>query len=170
MRELGEERIKNVESRLEFAQDIALRKVHDEALARRAQLNDVEKQAQFGPTLMFDVSLPISHMEEYVSKVRKNLNQHWDQSHFIVWGHLADGNLHLVVGVGDLKSETVRKIEESVYGPLQLIGGSVSAEHGIGLEKKPYLHLSRTNEEIDFMKSLKKTFDPNGILNPGLIF
>ena len=75
-----------------------------------------------------------------------------------------------MVGVGDLKSETIRKIEESVYGPLQLIGGSVSAEHGIGLEKKPYLHLSRTNEEIDFMKSLKKTFDPNGILNPGLIF
>ena len=76
----------------------------------------------------------------------------------------------MVVGVGDLRRETIRKIEESVYGPLELIGGSVSAEHGIGFEKKPYLHLSRTKEEIDFMKTLKKTFDPNGILNPGLIF
>ena len=132
--------------------------------------DDVEKQAQFGPTLMFDVSLPISQMEKYVAKVRTNLDKYWEQFNLIVWGHLADGNLHLVVGVGDLEKETIKKIEGSVYKPLEHIGGSISAEHGIGLEKKPYLHLSRTKEEIKYMKALKKTFDPNGILNSGLIF
>ena len=119
---------------------------------------------------MFDVSLPISQMEEYVANVNDNLNSHWKNYNFIVWGHLADGNLHLVAGVGDLKEETIKKIERCVYDPLELIGGSVSAEHGIGIEKKPYLHLSRTKEEIDYMKTLKKTFDPKMILNPDLIF
>ena len=150
--------------------DAVLAKSEKERKGLWALRDDVEKQAQFGPTVMFDVSLPISRMEKYVSQVNKNLHVHWDEFHFVVWGHLADGNLHLVVGVGDLRRETIRKIEESVYGPLELIGGSVSAEHGIGFEKKPYLHLSRTKEEINFMKALKKTFDPNGILNPGLIF
>ena len=78
--------------------------------------------------------------------------------------------MHLVVGTGDLESDTIKKIENSVYEPLELIGGSISAEHGIGLEKKPYLHLSRSEEEINYMKALKDTFDPKGILNPGLIF
>ena len=57
-----------------------------------------------------------------------------------------------------------------VYEPLQALGGSVSAEHGIGLFKKPYLPLSRTGEEIALMKTLKRTLDPQNILNRGKIF
>ena len=150
--------------------DAVLAKSEKERTSLWSLRDDVEKQAQFGPTLMFDVSLPISQMEEYVANVNDNLNQYWKSFNFIVWGHLADGNLHLVVGVGDLKEETIKKIETSVYDPLELIGGSVSAEHGIGIEKKPYLHLSRTKQEINYMKAMKKAFDPKGILNPGLIF
>ena len=150
--------------------DAVLAKSEKERIGLWSLRDDVEKQAQFGPTLMFDVSLPISQMEEYVNKVNENLNNHWTNYHFIVWGHLADGNLHLVAGVGDLEKDTIKKIERSVYDPLEKIGGSVSAEHGIGIEKKPYLHLSRSQEEINYMKMLKKTFDPKRILNPGLIF
>ena len=150
--------------------DAVLAKSEKERKALWAFRDDVEKQAQYGPTVMFDVSLPINEMEEYVSKVDLNLQKYWKDFHHIVWGHLADGNLHLVVGTGDLESDTIKKIENSVYEPLELIGGSISAEHGIGLEKKPYLHLSRSEEEINYMKALKDTFDPKGILNPGLIF
>ena len=150
--------------------DAVLAKSEKERKALWAFRDDVEKQAQYGPTVMFDVSLPINEMEEYVSKVDLNLQKYWKDFHHIVWGHLADGNLHLVVGTGDLESDTIKKIENSVYEPLGLIGGSISAEHGIGLEKKPYLHLSRSEEEINYMKALKDTFDPKGILNPGLIF
>ena len=150
--------------------DAVLAKSEKERMGLWSLRDDVEKQSQFGPTLMFDVSLPISQMEEYVANVNNNLNKYWKNFNFIVWGHLADGNLHLVAGVGDLQEKTIKKIERSVYDPLELIGGSVSAEHGIGIEKKPYLHLSRTKEEIDYMKRLKKTFDPKMILNPDLIF
>lgn len=150
--------------------DAVLAKSEKERMGLWSLRDDVEKQSQFGPTLMFDVSLPISQMEKYVANVNNNLNKYWKNFNFIVWGHLADGNLHLVAGVGDLHEKTIKKIERSVYDPLELIGGSVSAEHGIGIEKKPYLHLSRTKEEIDYMKRLKKTFDPKMILNPDLIF
>ena len=150
--------------------DAVLAKSEKERKALWAFRDDVEKQAQYGPTVMFDVSLPINEMEEYVSKVDLNLQKHWKEFHHIVWGHLAEGNLHLVVGTGNLESDTIQKIENSVYEPLERIGGSISAEHGIGLEKKPYLHLSRSEAEINYMKALKDTFDPKGILNPGLIF
>ena len=150
--------------------DAVLAKSEKERRALWSLRDDVEKQAQYGPTVMFDVSLPINEMESYVSQVNINLQNNWSKFHHIVWGHLADGNLHLVVGTGDLESNTIKRIENSVYEPLKLIGGSISAEHGIGLEKKPYLHLSRSEEEINYMKALKNTFDPKGILNPGLIF
>ena len=61
-------------------------------------------------------------------------------------------------------------MEECVYEPLRAIKGSVSAEHGIGLEKKSYLNVSKTEEEINLMKKLKKSLDPNNILNPGKVF
>mgnify|MGYP001204121166 CR=1 FL=1 len=154
----------------ELITDAVLAKSEKERLSLWALRDDVEKQAQYGPTVMFDVSLPINSMENYVSEVNKNLQNHWNDFHHIVWGHLADGNLHLVVGTGNLDTSIIKKIESSVYEPLKDIGGSVSAEHGIGIEKKDYLHLSRSKEEINYMKALKKTFDPKGILNKGLIF
>ena len=61
-------------------------------------------------------------------------------------------------------------VEEIVYGELAGIGGSVSAEHGIGLEKREFLHCSRSAAEIDLMKTLKRALDPRNILNPGRIF
>jgi FAD/FMN-containing dehydrogenase len=57
-----------------------------------------------------------------------------------------------------------------VYEPLRKSGGSVSAEHGVGLEKKPYLDISRSSTEIALMRTLKRALDSKGILNPGKIF
>ncbi|HIA43446.1 MAG TPA: FAD-binding oxidoreductase, partial [Gammaproteobacteria bacterium] len=79
-------------------------------------------------------------------------------------------NLHLIIGVGSDDIDSQKKIEISVYEPLKLVGGSVSAEHGIGFEKKQYLNLSRSETEINIMKDLKKSLDPKNILNSGLIF
>ena len=86
-----------------------------------------------------------------------------------VFGHMADGNLHLVIAAGD-DAATRARIEGMVYRPLAAIGGSVSAEHGIGLEKRAYLPLSRTAAEISTMRLLKNALDPKGILNPGKVF
>ena len=83
---------------------------------------------------------------------------------------MGDGNLHLVISVGEGGPETRKAVEACVYQPLAAIQGSVSAEHGVGLEKKPYLGISRSEQEIELMRIIKRALDPNGILNPGKIF
>ena len=85
----------------------------------------------------------------------------------MVFGHLGDGNLHVIPGVGDGSKGARKAVEEIVYGALK--GGSVSAEHGIGLEKLEYLAYSRSPEEIALMRTLKHALDPRGILNPGKV-
>ena len=85
------------------------------------------------------------------------------------FGHVADGNVHFIIGKRDTSDPLREAINDVIYGPLQAIGGSVSAEHGIGLHKKKYLHLCRSESEIALMHRLKSCYDPNGILNPGKV-
>jgi FAD/FMN-containing dehydrogenase len=132
--------------------------------------DDVERTYDHGPPITFDVSLRIPDMQDYVETVRQRLAGEWGKHHFWVFGHLGDGNLHLVVSVGDDKGETRHRVEAAVYEPLAELGGSVSAEHGIGLEKKSWLKLSRSEDEIEVMRRLKQALDPRGILNPGKVF
>ena len=118
------------------------------------------------PLAPFDVSLPLRHMEAYVDAVEKGVKEHFPECRMVVFGHLGDGNIHLVVGPTEDKSA----VEDLVYGELRKLGGSVSAEHGIGLDKRNYLSYSRSDVEIELMKSLKQALDPKGLLNPGKIF
>jgi FAD/FMN-containing dehydrogenase len=122
------------------------------------------------PVFLFDVSLAISNMDAYIKKIRTELQNIWPDLHFYSFGHMGDGNLHLFVSCGDDNSGTKHLVEETIYKPLQQIDGSITGEHGIGLEKKSWLHLSRTAEEIQLMKTIKKAFDPKGILNRGKLF
>ena len=91
-------------------------------------------------------------------------------SHVFAFGHVADGNIHFIVGKDNETDATRNAINEIVYAPLKENQGSVSAEHGIGLHKKEYLYTSRSETEIEVMRSLKNLFDPKGLLNPGRIF
>ncbi|MEQ8485731.1 MAG: FAD-binding oxidoreductase [Pseudomonadales bacterium] len=142
--------------------------------AQRRQLwamrDDVAQCFRDGPTIAFDVSLKISDMRGYVDEVRSRLAEAVGEHRCYVFGHLGDGNLHLVVGPGKINAEVRHRVESCVYEPLRAIGGSVSAEHGVGLEKKPYLTICRSPEEIALMRTLKRALDPKGILNPGKIF
>ncbi len=119
------------------------------------------------PVFLFDVSLAISDMENYINKVRLNLLETWPNVRFYSFGHMGDGNLHLFISCGNDDIVTRHKVEETMYQPLKQIGGSITGEHGIGLEKKSWLHLSRTAEEIQLMKTIKQALDPREILNPG---
>jgi FAD/FMN-containing dehydrogenase len=139
---------------------------------RRAIWNireDVWQPKHIAPLLTFDVSLPIENMKAYVEEVNGSVRAFAGENRSFVFGHMADGNLHLVIAAGD-DSATRAKVEDLVYRPLAAIGGSVSAEHGIGLEKRDYLPLSRTAAEIATMRTLKRALDPKGILNPGKVF
>lgn len=85
-----------------------------------------------------------------------------------VFGHLADGNLHVVVRVREPGADA--DVHAIVYGALPANNNSISAEHGIGLSRKAQLPLSRDAAELELMRVLKRALDPKGILNPGKIF
>ena len=132
--------------------------------------DDVEQHYKDGPVKMFDVSMPISFMERYVQEVNANFSAHWNDYKCVVFGHVGDGNLHIIGGVGSNEEEATELMEACIYEPLKSIKGAISAEHGIGLEKKNYLEISRSETEISLMRNLKKALDPKNILNPGKIF
>ncbi|MDO8324005.1 MAG: FAD-binding oxidoreductase [Phenylobacterium sp.] len=147
--------------------DAAIAKSQAERDRMWALRDDVAQTARNGPIITFDVSLPIAAMEAYVAEVRGALAARWPQAGMTVFGHLGDGNLHLIISV--VEPDTRSEIEEMVYGPLRARAGSISAEHGIGLQKRPYLAYSRNPEELALMRTLKTALDPRGILNPGKV-
>jgi len=130
---------------------------------------DFEAILQTKPTFLYDVSLPIRSMDEYVAAVQARVLKRWPEGICHVLGHLGDGNLHLFVTPNAGGESLHAQADEDVYGPLEAVGGSVSAEHGIGLDKKDWLHTSRTPQEIELMRLLKRTLDPRNILNPGKV-
>ncbi|MBV1904432.1 MAG: FAD-binding oxidoreductase [Pseudomonadales bacterium] len=136
-----------------------------------AMRDDVAQTRRLGTTFTFDVSMPISKMEAYLEEVNAGLSTYFEDFQRITFGHLGDGNLHLVVSVGERKESGDRvRVERFVYEPLAKIGGSVSAEHGVGLEKKAYLDVSRNENELNLMRCIKKALDPKNLLNRGKIF
>ncbi len=148
--------------------DAALAKSDQERRAMWAIREDVFAVSRIARAQAFDVSLPIDAMLDYTRQVATDLRSIVGPERTFIFGHLADGNLHLVVASGE-DVAVRRRVEEVIYRPLADIGGSVSAEHGIGTERIDYLSWSRTPAEIELMRTLKRALDPRGILNPGKV-
>lgn len=117
----------------------------------------------------FDISLPIPNIGDAIDSIYNKLLTIKGVREAYPFGHIADGNIHFIVDRLEDRPELVNEINDVVYGPINKLGGSVSAEHGIGLHKKRYLNLCRTNAEIQVMKSIKKSLDPKLLLNPGKV-
>ena len=149
---------------------------------------NVDITLRHSPLFVYDVSLPITHMDSYVKKISDNARKLWPDAEVHAYGHLADSNLHLSIApkpgnfIRDTNEQPIKiqafneqeiewyeEANKIVFEPLTAIGGSISAEHGIGLLKKKYLHYSVSPEQITAMQLLKKSLDPKGILNPGKI-
>jgi FAD/FMN-containing dehydrogenase len=130
--------------------------------------DDVGQAFRFAPTFVFDVSLRITAMSDYVDAVRAQLAREFPHHDCFTFGHIGDGNIHFAISTGDEASHA--RVQDIVYAPLRPLGGSVSAEHGIGLEKKRHLAWCRSPQEIALMRTLKQALDPRNILNPGRIF
>lgn len=115
----------------------------------------------------FDVSVPISRMEPFLAAVQQQLVAALPEVQVLAFGHIADSNLHFICYTG--RHEDIAPIQRVVYEVVGQFDGSVSAEHGIGVQKLKSLHHSRSAEELALMRTLKAALDPKGILNPGRV-
>ena len=130
----------------------------------------VEVHAMIRPAIGFDVSLAIDRMEDFAVRADAVARALDPRCGVIVFGHLGDGNLHVGAQHTDGPADIGKELEQRIYDLVAACGGSISAEHGIGISKRPYLRHSRTDAEIALMRAIKKAIDPKGILNPGRIF
>ena len=130
-----------------------------------------ETIAQFTP-YKNDISVKVSAVPGFLNDVDELVSKAYPDFEIIWFGHIGDGNVHLNI----LKPETLEpaeffekcgKVSDFVFDIVKKYGGSISAEHGVGLLKKPFLHYSRSAEEIAYMRAIKQAFDPHNVMNPG---
>jgi FAD/FMN-containing dehydrogenase len=122
-----------------------------------------------------DVAVPVREVARFVTRWREAVAEALPELPALCFGHVGDGNLHLnLLRPLDMElDEFLRRchgFDPKMYALVREFGGSVSAEHGIGLLKRDYLDHTRSAREIESMRAIKKIFDPQGILNPGKVF
>ena len=122
-----------------------------------------------------DISSTVSKVPELLAAVDDVVHKNYPNWEVVWYGHIGDGNLHLNI----LKPESLQveefkarcsEVSTDIFDAIKTLGGSVSAEHGVGTLKAPYLRYSKSDSEIDAMRAIKAIFDPDGILNPGKVF
>ena len=122
-----------------------------------------------------DVSVLIVHLGNFIDDIEQIVKDNYPDFEICWFGHIGDGNLHLNI----LKPDTLSKddffakcqmVNKYVFDTVKKYKGSISAEHGVGMTKKPYLDYTRSPIEIEYMKAVKAVFDPNGIMNRGKVF
>ena len=126
--------------------------------------------AHIKPYVPFDISIDIGNCEEFAIKARAALEAVYPQVKMVTFGHLGDNNIHLSVHVGPDTRTHKRSIEVIVYDLLKTYHGSISAEHGIGQNKKAYLGNHLASGEFTMMTKIKELLDPSCLLNSEVIF
>ncbi len=139
--------------------------------ARRSALWRVREEHnpainRVGPPHKYDVTLPADGLDDVVAEIRATVGSLATDAHLWVFGHVGDGNLHL--NVTGLATDDER-VDEAVLTLVAAVGGSISAEHGIGVAKRRWLSLARSEAEIATFRTLKAALDPDAVLNPGVL-
>jgi FAD/FMN-containing dehydrogenase len=117
----------------------------------------------------FDVSLPTGELGLFAERCEAALRAVWPDIVYLFFGHVGDGNVHIGVSLDGMRDADADAIDRCVYAVVRDMGGSVSAEHGIGMLKRSYLAHTRSEAEIGLMRRLKAALDPAGVLNPGKV-
>ncbi|KAJ1634002.1 D-2-hydroxyglutarate dehydrogenase [Pavlovales sp. CCMP2436] len=123
-----------------------------------------EALSKAGAVYKYDISLPLPELYDLVTDTRARLAD--EDANVVAFGHIGDGNVHLNISTPTKSESVFNKLEPWVFEWTQKRRGSISAEHGVGVMKPKYVHLSKSKESIELMKKLKAVMDPNGILNP----
>jgi FAD/FMN-containing dehydrogenase len=122
--------------------------------------------ARLGAPHKYDVTLPGAALDDGVAQARAAVARLAPEARLWVFGHVGDGNLHLNVTGLDPDDD---RVDEAVLTLVAGLGGSISAEHGIGVAKRDHLHLARSPEELAAFRAIKSALDPDAILNPGVL-
>ncbi len=147
---------------------------HDAVLAQSGEqarslwrLRESIPEAQFS-NVKHDISVPISRIPEFIEGVDRQLRLAFPDAQIFCFGHVGDGNLHYNIGPAALlpKREAVNRI---VYDAVARLGGSISAEHGLGQLKREAIRRQKSPLELELMRALKTALDPNGLMNPGKV-
>jgi FAD/FMN-containing dehydrogenase len=125
-----------------------------------------EAAAALGVVLKFDVTLPTAAIADFCFTVADRLTAGWPGATTLLYGHVGDGNIHVNV-VGPAPDD--EEVDDTVLGLAIERGGSISAEHGIGVAKRRWLERDRTPAEVAAMRAIKRALDPDGVLNPGVL-
>ena len=138
----------------------------------RETLSDVQRLE--GGSIKHDVSVPVSRMGEFIAQATRAVEAAMPGVRVVAFGHIGDGNVHFNLSqpLGADKSAFVGRWNEMnalVHGIVRAMGGSISAEHGVGQLKRDEIAATKSPVEIELMRMLKKTLDPKGILNPGKV-
>ncbi|NUZ07289.1 FAD-binding oxidoreductase [Piscinibacter koreensis] len=120
------------------------------------------------PLINFDVGLPWVETRGFIERAEATLTARFPEATHLFFGHLGDNNIHVVSGPH--RPVDFHAVDEIVYGELHGRRATISAEHGIGFIKKPFLHVTRSPEEIALLRRLKTALDLNATLNPGRVF
>jgi FAD/FMN-containing dehydrogenase len=163
------ERVLSNALELGFVEDVVVAQSETDALKLWAVRDSSgEFRAVFWPHVGFDVSIPTGSIGKFVEALKDQLKSRWPHTQTVFFGHVGDSNIHIGVKVTD-GPQPEEEIESLVYAMVGAWSGSVSAEHGIGTLKRPYLHHSRSAAELSTMRALKSALDPKWILNPGKV-
>lgn len=119
------------------------------------------------PFVAFDIGIALKDMGAFIEQAMLELNARWPQATNLLFGHLGDGNLHLTTG--HLQQADIVPVEEAVYALTCRFNGSISAEHGIGRLKKPFLHYSRDDTQQQVMRRIREALNPQGLVNAARI-
>jgi FAD/FMN-containing dehydrogenase len=136
--------------------------------------NVSEAQKLDGVSIKHDVSVPVSRVPEFIERASAALRARFPDIRIVAFGHMGDGNVHYNCGKSQ-PDDASRFYGESpdvnhiVYAVVSELGGSISAEHGLGVLKVDEIKRYKSALELDLMRAIKRTLDPDGIMNPGKV-
>jgi len=133
-----------------------------------------EAQKADGVSIKHDVSVPVSRVPELIERAGAELSRTFPGIRIVAFGHLGDGNIHYNCSKGE-RQEAKQFFAESaavnhvVYEVVRSLGGSISAEHGLGALKVDEITRYKSAVELEMMRAIKRTLDPHGLMNPGKV-
>src|SRR5665213_1961850 len=134
----------------------------------------IEAPSSFCASIKHDVSVPVSRVPELIANADRALAERFPGIRIVAFGHVGDGNIHYNCSKAERQDARAffaeaPQVNHVVYETVRALGGSISAEHGLGALKRDEITRYKSALELDLMRSVKRTLDPHGLMNPGKV-